>query len=1066
MATYARIRPPLPREIGTDGSFVRCLGVPRGTDGEECQSLQVVVVTTTEAPVLLDAAGGVLGAGTVGLRHFHVDRVFEESAGSEEVYQSCCRPLVEASLRGINATVLCYGQTGSGKTHTMLGDALDARHDMPDSLGLVTMSARDLLAAAAGSPGASVSLSYLQIYGRELTDLLPAATEAPGSPLSLHEIDGEIAIPGLNRWPIEGIEDVNRHLRQGSANRKVACTALNATSSRSHAIVTFYFERALAAGAEGADALREQDEMVASKLHCVDLAGSERVKDSEVAGQALREARQINLSLFHLARVVHALNDQAKRKRVGQVVPYKDDALCYFLKDALGGNCRTALVATISPAQRHASETSSTLSFAAGCAQIVNTARVNRYFVPSNGPQPVQSKAQQRKAEAKAEAEAATVLPWAGVQWGDEACPGGRRELDTGLRGHPAVSAWVFGRLTAGRVAETPLAVAVHGYPSSAEACFGHWLVPALVHAGFLVLALDFPGCGHSPGPALRTHSRFNLVAGGAADVVQAAIESLGRVFADVAQPDGLSRCAPWKSITLIGNDWGGGVALSMAHAPKFRHSVEAIVAVMPSYTETENDELLRCKSKAMLLWAKDDQMHPYNSKGKPLTTKLRKLLGDDRFMEYAVARASDAKWRTESRERAIIKFLTGIDYLPAAQQVVRRPCEEAQSTTGKTTTVHHNVVFLGGQTGNCTDPTLLRRADERTVAVDAFIRLSKQGGDLASTFHGAALGRSGGSATQITVQVFGRLPVLSPVTVTPGFLRQMGLWTPTAVAAALHLASICSSSPRYFPGREVITSSGSLGRLVRMGIEQTLLSMTTAEGEVISPFDTKEILCLNQRHVFALEGTDQSGDSVLYLEDGIRCRYSSSLARGKMCEIALRLCPLLEDLGRLLEQGAAASSLDEVRIDAVRAIRGCLDIRTFQREHGGRDRDRARYCKDDAAKFAAFGEGHCHTVSSTMLAFLYPFAEVLGLDVFYREDAGGHHQWLEFCTRPSMCTFLCDLYREDGPQGGAGLLLAEPRRPGDDRIPALEPKVLTGRPIHTAPVEDGDISDDLRPVH
>ena len=122
-------------------------------------------------------------------------------------------------------------------------------------------------------------------------------------------------------------------------------TNLNSSSSRSHAVITFHVTTRLASSNESGEQLEQF-----SKLNVVDLAGSERVKDSGVSGVNLREACNINLSLFNLARVVQALADGGKP-------PHTNDPLCSLLKDALGGNCVTTLVATVSPAQLHARET-------------------------------------------------------------------------------------------------------------------------------------------------------------------------------------------------------------------------------------------------------------------------------------------------------------------------------------------------------------------------------------------------------------------------------------------------------------------------------------------------------------------------------------------------------------------------------------------------------------------------------------------------------------------------------------------------------------------------------------
>jgi hypothetical protein len=155
-----------------------------------------------------------------------------------------------------------------------------------------------------------------------------------------------------------------------------------------------------------------------------------------------------------------------------------------------------------------------------------------------------------------------------------------------------------------------------------------------------------------------------------------------------------------------------------------------------------------------------------------------------------------------------------------------------------------------------------------------------------------------------------------------------------------------------------------------------------------------------------------------------------------------------------------------------VHAIRGALDLITFQRGADGRVldgddryRDRARYCLDDAAKFAVHGQGHCHTVSSVGAAFLHPWQALLGFDLAYREDAAQRHQWLEVTLRgPRMAGFVVDLYRADGYDDPAAHLVRPVEEAyslancEDGWAPASKPKIMSGFPVEIVPIEPGDV--------
>lgn len=270
LQVYARIRPALPREVSKDG-FTRCLGVPKANKN-------TIILTTTDQPILLNESGGSGNNSNNddGLLRYQLDGVIEESSSNSQVFETVCWPLIDGILNGINGCLFSYGQTGSGKTHTMLGCG--------KNIGLILLVAQQLLEHVTKNK-ARLSMSYVQIYGKEITDLLDDDNETSISnsskqltkkkKLVIRDSGEEVYVEGLSRWNIETVKHLDVLLKRGSEKRIVANTKLNATSSRSHALITFYYESSL--NNSGA------------KLHMVDLAGSERVKESGVSGKTLKE---------------------------------------------------------------------------------------------------------------------------------------------------------------------------------------------------------------------------------------------------------------------------------------------------------------------------------------------------------------------------------------------------------------------------------------------------------------------------------------------------------------------------------------------------------------------------------------------------------------------------------------------------------------------------------------------------------------------------------------------------------------------------------------------------------
>eukprot|EP00854_Cymbomonas_tetramitiformis_P010583 gene10583-12519_t len=915
-----RVRPALPREISSEGCFHSCIGT------SDIMSKPSVYITTSDQPVLITEDGSVAG-GSDSVKQFSFDHVFDQSYETCELYDKCLRgDLKQDALAGVNATVFAYGQTGTGKTHTMLGDGKLA--------GIIQMVSRDVLAAAQQHTSTvQVEASYIQLTTRHITDLLAEDAHEVGN-LRIRENEaGEVTVERMTKHAVHTEEDVLDLVRRGSARRKTASTKLNVASSRSHAVLTLHVT---VINAEGDG--DEGDVATFSKINLVDLAGSERVKDSGVEGEHLREACGINLSLFHLAGVGNAQ------------VPYKNDLLCYLLKDALGGNCKTTLVAT------------------AGTAKM------------SSKPK-----------EAK-------KVPWHGVTPGGENCPGGRVDLETSLG---LVSCLVYGSR------ELPLVLCLHGHPSTAEDSYGHWLMAALVHSGFLVVAMDMPGQGGSGtkkhcngGQPLKTRSEFNLDKGGAADLACAVIVAL--------------KGAKGRAAAVFGYDWGGGIALSMGHAARCRRHVERIVAFHPSYNETQKDELKQVGASTLLIWCTADQFHSWPA-WKGNAKKLQNSLGPRLYEEFIFKETAYGKhsWslHTTAIERCVVRFLTGTDPVAEPSSVHARPLEAEAATDGTTVVRRDNIVMASQAAG--LDRHIFQMRDAAREAASTFID-AFEAGKLPALYAAFVSGGSG-CLKQEAARLFGSLPCLmSKDDVDCSLLVDLGLWS--SMPNGWHAMQ---QTPRYYVGRRVLVRAPVCPRPndpAFMALESERCSESGGRGQnqaeyttfraVISGFDPirggvdvdvecsdetcrtmrvdrAELLRLNQPHQLPIGPNGE-----VRLEDGIVLKKGSSLARAKFCEMALALRSVAESL----DFDASPEECERLQCEAVAAIRGCLDLNTFQRDdrnrlvaNGERFRDRDRYCGDDAARFAVHGQGHCHTVSSVMAVFLSAWQKALGIDLKYR---------------------------------------------------------------------------------
>lgn len=264
---------------------------------------------------------------------------------------------------GYNVTILAYGQTGSGKTHTM-GTAFDGA--LCDDIGVIPRAVTDIFTQIESMPDHTfnVSCAFIELYQEKLYDLL-SQNPRDQSVVDIREESGRIIIPNLTEITVKDEKETTDCLIKGSADRAVGATAMNATSSRSHAIFTITVQK-----------VKNDDTSSATiaKFHLVDLAGSERSKKTLATGEQFKEGVKINQGLLALGNVISALGASSGAP---QHISYRDSKLTRLLQDSLGGNSMTLMIACISPADYNMEETLGTLRYADRARKIKNKPIVN-----------------------------------------------------------------------------------------------------------------------------------------------------------------------------------------------------------------------------------------------------------------------------------------------------------------------------------------------------------------------------------------------------------------------------------------------------------------------------------------------------------------------------------------------------------------------------------------------------------------------------------------------------------------------------------------------------------------
>ncbi|CAZ81831.1 unnamed protein product [Tuber melanosporum] len=325
---------------------------------EKDRGAKCIVQMKDSQTVLIPPPGAEKSAGSKaakdgGPKVFNFDRSywsFSKSdpsyAGQENLFDDLGRPLLDNAFEGYNNCIFAYGQTGSGKSYSMMGYG--------EEYGVIPKICQHMferITTQQTDPNlkCTVEVSYLEIYNERVRDLLNPSTKG-NLKVREHPSLGPY-VEDLAKLVVSSFSEIEHLMDEGNKARTVAATNMNETSSRSHAV---------------------------SRISLVDLAGSERATSTGATGARLKEGAEINRSLSTLGRVIAALADLSSgKKKNANMVPYRDSVLTWLLKDSLGGNSMTAMIAAISPADINFDETLSTLRYADSAKRIKNHAVVN-----------------------------------------------------------------------------------------------------------------------------------------------------------------------------------------------------------------------------------------------------------------------------------------------------------------------------------------------------------------------------------------------------------------------------------------------------------------------------------------------------------------------------------------------------------------------------------------------------------------------------------------------------------------------------------------------------------------
>ncbi|PAV61669.1 hypothetical protein WR25_04313 [Diploscapter pachys] len=276
------------------------------------------------------------------------DRVLTTTLTQKEIFEEVS-PVITSCIDGYNVCIFAYGATGCGKTYTMEGPIEDPGINQRAIIQLFQVANEKQ-----GDTKYSIQLSMVEIYNEKIRDLLNSSLSTVN--IRMGE-DGRLALPGSTSITVTSAEHVSQVLESGRANKAIACTQANASSSRSHVVVRV--------AVNGVNSIT--GESTTGHLNLVDLAGSERVSQTNATGQVLKEAQAINKSLSELGNVVLALRQNQKH------IPFRNCQLTRMLEDSLNGDSKTLVIVHLSPESRHVTESTSSIAFAEKISKVATS---------------------------------------------------------------------------------------------------------------------------------------------------------------------------------------------------------------------------------------------------------------------------------------------------------------------------------------------------------------------------------------------------------------------------------------------------------------------------------------------------------------------------------------------------------------------------------------------------------------------------------------------------------------------------------------------------------------------
>ena len=369
-----RIRPPLNRET-EEGIPFRSIAIV----SEDHKNVSLAEYIGSELSELERQREWVENPNAFQLHRFTFDFVFDVDSQQQEVYNITAKQAVQSVLEGYNSTIFCYGQTGTGKTYTMEGFTYDSQDPQK---GIIQRTIEDIFNYIETTSNENtkfiIRASFLQIYNENISDLLKPEKKN----LQIREDKKKgIYVDSLSEWAVRSPIDLYALLKRGTNFRTTSSTNMNDVSSRSHAAFVITVEQ-MTTNIYNSDNKKSKNlDIKVGKLNLIDLAGSERIRITGATGLQLEESKKINKSLLCLGNVINSLTEKNKRSKSGinsnVHIPYRDSKLTRLLQDSLGGNCKTTMIAMISPSQDSFVESLSTLHFAQRAKKIVNRPIIN-----------------------------------------------------------------------------------------------------------------------------------------------------------------------------------------------------------------------------------------------------------------------------------------------------------------------------------------------------------------------------------------------------------------------------------------------------------------------------------------------------------------------------------------------------------------------------------------------------------------------------------------------------------------------------------------------------------------